>query len=353
MTFSMMWVQGGAVIGVADSVVTRSGPGRSGTTALGQADEFNDRTVTEAVMKLSMIAGRVLVAMAGDQAAAVASVRALQAEVEAGAEGPAALDTISRRAKGDLPVEILVGSVVGGRPVLSEWYGRGRPVHHLDRVARIVGSLDAGVRSALRASALDTPGDVPPAIAITALQAAVHLAMALEPEMLRAGIGGALCGAAVDEAGVAAQPSTMWITADESFFDAMIAGDAGAGDRLGFIFTSVAENRHFVCSSYYEQPFSEAVFLAVPSPLSDRAANGWADAQRDEFFRPETVAFVSLRRKAVVVVPHASLQGSPVLFRRNPFGLAIDQAAARIFRQRLSEQRDHGVQITFHQWWQR
>lgn len=353
MTFSMMWVHGESVIAVADSVVTRAGSGRSGTTALGQADVFTDRTVTEAAMKLAMLGDRVLVAVAGDQNAAVACIEALETEVSAGATGPDALDAVSIRARARLSVDVLVGSVLDGRPILSEWSGSGRPKHADGPTARIVGSLPPQIGRDLMAAALETPVQAPAVQAITALQASVHLLMALEPSTLQNGIGGALCGAFVTAAGISYQDRTMWITADESTFDAIMAERPNAGESLGFIFSSVDENRHFVCSSYYEQPFSETTFLAVPSKLSDTAAYVWADLQRDEFFRPETVVFLSLRRKAVVVVPHASLRGSPVQFRREPFGLAIAHDATPLFRRRLCDQQDLGVQVTFHQWWQR
>ncbi|MEQ1565186.1 MAG: hypothetical protein ABMA64_06070 [Myxococcota bacterium] len=351
MTFGMMWVHGDAVLAAADAAETRATgtSERSGTTALGQQDEFRGYAVHDRVMKLAMLGGRVLVVGAGDKDDIVRTVLTLRTLLDSGLVAPAAVEALSRRIPRPLEAHILVGCVSDGRPLITE-LRPDRSVHHHRTGCIVVGSATPEVAEGMRRGSADADPALPAQWALACTQACMHMACSLEQDMLRKGIGGVLCGALVRSSGIVYQPKTVWVFADESLLDAVIA-DQPTADLGGLVVSVVGDNLHYVRSSFYGD-FSEAVILAIPCDLSDDEAHAWADAQRGALHEPDLIVFLNLMKHSALIVAHASEPGCPVAITAEPFGFAVEERLAPVIRKALTRQGSvKEVSLTWYQWW--
>lgn len=352
MTFAMMWVHGDSVLAAADGAVTRHTRTEveSGVTALGQRDEFKGYAVSERAMKLAMLENRALVVGAGDKDAIVATVDALQKLLVRGVDVPTAVETLGGTLKRRLNAHVLIGSMANGCPTISELRDDHPVVHHREGVF-VAGSLAHDVMVGMIRGANDIDPATPAPWALASTQTTMHMASSLEPDMLRRGIGGVVCGALIGPSGLIFQPKTVWVFTDEALLDAVIA-DRDEVNVGGVVVSVVGENLHYVRSSYFEHE-QEAVFIGIPSPLSDEEVSAWADQQRSAMESPELIVFMNLMKRNALMIPNASMPGCPVGITEEPFSIGIEARLAPVIRRAMMREPDapEDVAIVFYQWW--
>lgn len=352
MTFSMLWIHGDAIIGAAEGAVTMRKNAPSGVTALGQSDTFPDFSVREGALKVATLDPHVMVTGAGDGAAVVESMEMLELALRGGCS-PVHAISILIQSGCTRNSDLLVGFYEQGRPVIVEIRPDGTAVRHAGRAAVVVGSMPTTMRGDLVRGALDIDQQAPAEDALTALQAVAHLAMALEPSLLRNGIGGMVCGAVLRETGFSSQHRTFWILTGDKAFELGSAPGGSGGDVSGVVFSAAEENIHYVRSSFYSEPFSEAIFVGVPCRLDDEAVFAWADRVRPSFYEPDVLVFLNMQRKVACVIKHAGEPTCPVKVTREPFGMAVAEFNRTILDRLIRNGVELGVVVHWYQWWQR
>jgi hypothetical protein len=343
MTFAMMWVHEDSILATADTVVSRptSHAVVSGPTALGQRDEFKGLEVNEGAMKLAMLPRNVLVVGAGEQAAVVATIQAIERLLNLGTDPQALADRLATTIVQQAEAHVLIGFSGGAGPCISEFQvdrSRGPTVRHHRQGAYIAGSLPDSICKGMLWGAKEGAIGMKPDSALIAAQTTMHIAMSLEPRLHRNGIGGVLCGARVGPSGITPQPSTVWLFTSDSF------------EPTGIVVSSVGQNLHYVRSSYYGDGH-ESIFVGIPSSITDDAVNEWGHEQQRTL--PETVVFLNLQRRSAVVVASTSALGSPIRYTPHPQSLSLTTDSATFIRERLLEPvPPQGVSILLYRWWE-